>query len=99
MSPPGAIGPRTAIEKLVADVWCELLGLDTVDVTDDFFALGGHSMLAVQVVYRLEQETGLELELESFFDLSTIENVADELDRLRGAGSPGPDAALVEGEL
>lgn len=89
--------PRTPTEDLVAEVWCELLNLDQVDVTDDFFAIGGHSMVAVQAVYQLSERIGVELELESFFDLATVEEVAAELDQLK---MRGPAAAnLVEGEL
>lgn len=84
----------TPSEKLVADVWCELLELDAVEVTDDFFAVGGHSMLAVQVVYQLGAQTGIELDLESFFDLATVEEVAAELDRLRSTADE-----VHEGEL
>ncbi|MER6447512.1 phosphopantetheine-binding protein [Streptomyces venezuelae] len=81
----------------VAEVWRELLELDAVAVDQDFFELGGHSMLAVQVLYRLTEVTGVELALEDFFELGTIEEVAAELDRQR---ADRPAAELVfEGEL
>lgn len=80
-------------EGLVAAVWCELLELDDVDVTENFFALGGHSMLAVQVVYELSERSGIELDLESFFDLGSVKEVAAELDRRLA------DAPTFEGEL
>ncbi|MCX5345166.1 phosphopantetheine-binding protein [Streptomyces atratus] len=81
----------------VAEVWCELLELDTVAVDRDFFELGGHSMLAVQVLYRLTEVTGVELVLEDFFELGTVEEVAAELDRLR-ADRPAAEP-VFEGEL
>jgi acyl carrier protein len=91
--------PRTPTEALVAEVWCELLGLDTVDATDGFFEVGGQSMIAVQVVYQLERRTGVALDLESLFDLETVAELAAELDRLRTLGT-GPDGpAIEEGEL
>lgn len=93
------LDPRTPTEALVAQVWRELLELGDFDLSEDFFALGGHSMLAVQVVYELQQRTGVPLELASFFDLATVPEVAAELDRIR-AGDPGAAASLVEeGEL
>lgn len=101
-------GPTTPTEVLVADVWRDLLGVRTVDVTEDFFALGGHSLLAVRVVHELADRTGVQLELESFFELGTVREVATELDdRLASpasSASPASPAAqptdeLVEGEL
>ena len=92
-------GPSTPTEKLVAQVWCELLELEDFDLAEDFFELGGHSMIAVQVVYELEQRTGISLDLATFFDLATVPQVAAELDRQR-AGLPALTASPTEeGEL
>ena len=96
---PDPVGPRTPTEALVAAVWCDLLEVATVDVTEDFFELGGHSMLAVQVVYQLADRTGIPLELESFFDLATVEEVAAELDRLRSLEHDPVEFGIYEGEL
>jgi acyl carrier protein len=49
--------PRTAMERLVADLWKELLGIERVSVHDTFIDLGGHSLLAVQVSARLKKKT------------------------------------------
>ncbi|QES55687.1 hypothetical protein DEJ51_17160 [Streptomyces venezuelae] len=88
---------KVSTQDQVAEVWRELLELDAVAVDQDFFELGGHSMLAVQVLYRLTEVTGVELALEDFFELGTIEEVAAELDRQR---ADRPAAELVfEGEL
>ena len=84
-------------EDQVAGVWRELLEVDTVAVDEDFFALGGHSMLAVQVLFRLTELTGVELALEEFFELGTVAEVAAELDRLR-AEQPAAES-VFEGEL
>ena len=91
--------PRTPTEVMVAEVWCELLGLDTVDVTDGFFEVGGQSMIAVQVVYQLERRTGITLELESVFELETVTELAAELDRLSALDGGPDEAAFEEGEL
>lgn len=91
--------PRTPTEALVAEVWCELLGLDAVNVDDGFFEVGGQSMIAVQVQYQLERRTGVSMELESLFDLETVAELAAELDRLRALGVPQDESAIEEGEL
>ena len=87
--------PSTPTEELVAEVWRDLLRLDDLDVTEDFFAAGGHSMVAVQVVHQLRERTGLPLELEEFFDLATVEDLAAELDHRRAEGRE----TMLEGEL
>lgn len=91
-------GSRTPTETLVAEVWCELLGLDAVEVTDGFFEVGGQSMIAVQVIYALERRTGITLDLESVFDLETVAELAAELDR-RALGVAPDESAMQEGEL
>jgi amino acid adenylation domain-containing protein len=53
--------PETETERLIAEVWRELLHVDEVGVHDNFFDLGGHSLLAMQVIFRLQQELGLRL--------------------------------------
>ncbi|OXM65719.1 non-ribosomal peptide synthetase/MFS transporter [Amycolatopsis vastitatis] len=51
----GGTEPRTDVEKLMAQLWQEVLGLDRVGIDDDFFDLGGHSLLATKVVSRLRR--------------------------------------------
>ncbi|MFO1417363.1 MAG: amino acid adenylation domain-containing protein [Methylotetracoccus sp.] len=63
--------PVNPTEAVVIEVWCEVLGLDTVGRHDDFFALGGHSLIATQIVTRLRRRFGVELALRSLFEAST----------------------------
>ncbi len=72
----GFMGPRTDVEKLVADIWAEYLGVKTVGIFDNFFEIGGHSLVAVQVMNRLEKETGKRLPLATLFEHSTVEKLA-----------------------
>lgn len=90
------VPPRTSTEQLVAAVWRELLHLETLSVTDNFFEVGGHSLLAVQAVHEIAVRAGVELELEVFFDLDTLEQIAAEIDRRR-ALPQGEDG--YEGDL
>jgi amino acid adenylation domain-containing protein len=68
--------PRTDVEKIVADIWIELLGIEKVGIYDNFFELGGHSLIAVQVMARIEKETGKRLPLAILFENSTVEKLA-----------------------
>lgn len=64
---PGSVAPRTPIEKQLAAIWAEFLGLDQVGVTDDFFALGGHSIMATQILARGSEEFQVEIPIEVIF--------------------------------
>ena len=68
--------PSTQSERLVAEMWQELLGIDRIGVHDDFFGLGGHSLLATQIVSRVRDQFGLELPLKSVFEAPTVATYA-----------------------
>jgi amino acid adenylation domain-containing protein len=70
------VAPRTDVEKIVATIWQECLRVKEVDVFDDFFEIGGHSLIAVQVMNRLENATGKRLPLSTLFEHSTVEKLA-----------------------
>ncbi|MGI4739588.1 MAG: non-ribosomal peptide synthetase [Janthinobacterium lividum] len=72
----GFVPPRTNVEQLVADSWCEALKITEVGVFDDFFDLGGHSLIAVQVMARLEKVTGKRLPLAALFTHPTVAALA-----------------------
>jgi FkbH-like protein/FkbM family methyltransferase len=71
------VAPRTPIEQAVADVLAELLRLERVGADDDFFGLGGHSILAVQVASRLRDLFQVDLPLRVFFSSSGAFTVAE----------------------
>ncbi len=70
------VAPRTDLEKLVSVIWIEFLGIQKISIYDNFFKLGGHSLIAVQVMTRIEKETGKRLPLSALFETSTIEKLA-----------------------
>jgi hypothetical protein len=72
--------PATAAERLLVELWQGALGLPRVEVTDNFFDLGGHSLLCLQVVSEVEAHTGRQLKPRLLL-LSTLEQVAAELAR------------------
>lgn len=75
------IGPRTVVEKEVAKIWAELLKLHEVGIHDNFFDLGGHSLLATQVISRMRKAFQLEIPLRSLFELPTISELAEWIER------------------
>jgi acyl-coenzyme A synthetase/AMP-(fatty) acid ligase/acyl carrier protein len=85
------VAPRTDAEELVASVWREVLELDDVSVDDDFFAIGGHSLLAMRVMARLRAATEIELRVRTLFTHSTVAELAAAVqDRLLTAAERTP---------
>jgi len=72
--------PHTDAERLLVELWQGALGAPRVDVTDNFFDLGGHSLLCLQVIGQIEERTGRRLKPRLLL-LSTLEQVAAELAR------------------
>jgi acyl carrier protein len=74
--------PQTPTQVALAEIWRDVLGLSFVGRRDDFFDLGGHSILVTRVVARINQKLGLELPLRRFFESPVLEDIADALDAL-----------------
>ncbi|HSF42699.1 MAG TPA: non-ribosomal peptide synthase/polyketide synthase [Thermoanaerobaculia bacterium] len=70
------VAPRNPWEAALAEIFAEVLGLESVGVEDDFFDLGGHSLLAVGLVARIEKRFGRKLPLATLFEGPTVEQVA-----------------------
>jgi amino acid adenylation domain-containing protein len=79
--------PRTSTETRLAAIWCELLHLERVGRLDDFFALGGHSLFALQVVARVRDVLHMELPLKSVFDAPVLQSLAAAIDQALAAGA------------
>jgi amino acid adenylation domain-containing protein len=75
LEPPFA-APRTASEERLARIWCEVLGLERVGIRDDFFAIGGHSLLALRVWARIKETFGQDHPIATLFRHRTIEDLA-----------------------
>jgi amino acid adenylation domain-containing protein len=74
--------PASPIEKALAAILCELLKLDRVGTEDNFFLLGGHSLLGAQLVIRARQRFGIDLTLRNLFEAPTAGQLADVVERL-----------------
>jgi len=74
--------PRTPIETRLALIVCSLLELEQVSVKDNFFLLGGHSLLGTQLIAQIRGAFGVELALRTLFDSPTIEQLAFEVSQL-----------------
>jgi amino acid adenylation domain-containing protein len=81
------VAPRTATERMLAEIWSEVLEIDRVGVDDNFFDLGGHSLLATQVMSRARQKFRVELPLRELFAGPSVSHLAALVDAARREGS------------
>jgi len=70
------VAPRGGLERQIAEIWAEVLGLDEVGVQDNFFDLGGHSLLLVKVQSRLTEVLGREVPVVELFRSPTVASLA-----------------------
>ncbi|GIH03444.1 hypothetical protein Rhe02_15110 [Rhizocola hellebori] len=83
--------PRTPTEQQVAKLWCELLGLATVGVHDDFFTLGGDSLLVTRLHARLQEAFGVDVPMRQVYDVPDMAALAGLIDALlAGQGEESP---------
>jgi amino acid adenylation domain-containing protein len=83
---PGYVAPRTPIERIIAQVWQDVLGVSEVGCADNFFDLGGHSLLVARVHARLREELKVELSMIDLFQFPTIAALAAHI----GLGGTAP---------
>ena len=88
--------PATPAQEILAGVWAEVLGMERVGVHDDFFALGGHSLRAMQVVSRAREIFGVDLPLTALFEAPTVAGLAEAVEQ--AAGTPLPPVRRREGD-
>ncbi|HYH82511.1 MAG TPA: non-ribosomal peptide synthetase, partial [Longimicrobium sp.] len=72
----GYVAPRTPMEGVLAEIWAEVLGVDRVGAADDFFALGGHSLLIMRLIARLRSDFGVDLSIRAVFTAPTLAEMA-----------------------
>jgi acyl carrier protein len=89
------VAPRTPTEESLVAIWQEVLKIARVGVEDNFFDLGGHSLLMMQLVSRVERVLGIAMPVRSFFEFPTIAALAAEIER---RGSQGR-VALPDNEI
>jgi amino acid adenylation domain-containing protein len=76
------IAPRTPVERRVVSILSELLGIEKVGVNDNFFFLGGHSLLGTQLIARARDSFRVELPLRTVFDRPTAAELSAEIERM-----------------
>jgi acyl carrier protein len=72
------------VQKKISEIWCELLGVKQVRPFDNFFDLGGHSLLGTQLIAQIRTEFQLELPLRSLLEVPTVAGMAERVRSARG---------------
>lgn len=92
--------PEGGLERKIAALWCEMLGLESVESTQNFFEIGGHSLLAVQVLRRMRKELAAHMTPTDLYRFPTVRTLAAHLaggsdDRARREGLDRATARLA----
>ncbi|MGH7757431.1 MAG: phosphopantetheine-binding protein, partial [Vulcanimicrobiaceae bacterium] len=84
-----------ATERAISGVWCDLLGHDGFGIDDDFFAVGGHSLLALRAITRIGEVLGRSISLRDFFGAPTVRELA----RCASAAQPNADPRVAADDV
>ena len=88
--------PRTALEQAAADVWASVLGVPDIGMHDDFFALGGDSLIALRLLARLREDAGVHRTITDLFRAPTLAGLLSAPAVADGDGpSAGPQVEVV----
>ena len=82
------VAPRTSIEEVVTGIWSQILGIEQIGIHDDFIALGGDSLMAMQVIARLRRVLQVQLSLTRFFEAPTVAQLAEIVTQLKAQDTP-----------
>ncbi len=86
------VAPQSELEATLLAVWKEALGRDEIGIHDNFFDLGGHSLLIAEVNHRLQQALGREIPMMAHFQFTTVSALAEYLEQ----GEGGDDLSFEE---
>ncbi|MBK8226302.1 MAG: amino acid adenylation domain-containing protein [Flavobacteriales bacterium] len=91
------VAPRNTIERALAAIWSKVLNASDIGIHDDFFDLGGHSLIGIQLLGQVEQQFGKALPLKTLFEAPTIAQFADLL-KGEGAAHDWKNLSLIQPE-
>lgn len=90
------VEPHTPLQLQIAAIWREVLGLPRIGLRDDFFALGGHSLLSTQIISRTRQACDVELPLRTLFEASELGDFAEQVGLIQAAGQRNQQTAIAK---
>jgi hypothetical protein len=105
LNEPSAAGfapPATETQASLAAIWREVLGYGTLGINDNFFDIGGHSLLVTQVISRIRRNMAIDLSMRRFFEMPTLALQAEYIDavlRVRSGTAPSANGASDREEI
>ncbi|HEX7186070.1 MAG TPA: amino acid adenylation domain-containing protein, partial [Thermoanaerobaculia bacterium] len=94
----GQVAPRTPTEQGLARIWSSLLRVEQIGIHDDFFALGGHSLIATRVTSQIKSLLGVDIALRALFETPTVAALAERIDTLSASGPSAEPRLLPTGK-
>ncbi|MCE1003035.1 non-ribosomal peptide synthetase [Pseudomonas sp. NMI1173_11] len=82
------VPPRTPLQQQVAAIWADVLKIERVGLNDNFFFLGGHSLIATQVTGRVQEQAGLAVSLKALFENPVLGDYCTQLEQLAPLADP-----------
>ncbi len=89
------VAPRTPTEELLARIWAEALALERVSVDDEFLEVGGHSLVAMQLVSRIRSAFQIDLPLRAFYETGTIARLAEKIENIEERKTSAPEVPRI----
>ncbi|MGB7921713.1 MAG: beta-ketoacyl synthase N-terminal-like domain-containing protein [Pyrinomonadaceae bacterium] len=89
------VAPRNEREHAVAGIWSEVFGIPRIGIEDNFFDLGGESLLATQIVSRLRADFDIELPIRSFYENPTVEGIVIAMSRVLKASANAQEPMIM----
>ncbi len=87
------VAPRSEVEQTLVGIWRSLIGIDQIGVNDDFFELGGDSLIATQIISRVRETFEIDLPLTNLFEQPTVAFLAQYIETIRWATQESPLSA------
>lgn len=89
------VAPRTQTEEMLANIWAAELKLDVLGINDDFFTLGGHSLLLARIGARIGEAFKINLSLRTLFEAATVAELAEQVEQARRSHAAESEPPLV----
>ncbi len=93
------VAPRTEVERALAEIWSSALAIEAIGIHDNFFDLGGHSLSAVNITFRVREAFHTGLSLQSFLQSPTIAQLAEQIEAAILEDAEDPEVARLLDEI
>jgi acyl carrier protein len=93
------VAPRTPVEEGLARIWSEILDVERLSIEDNFFDLGGHSLVAAQLISRARNTFSVDLPLRCLFETPTVAGLAETIYKMQTAQTEDSEMAAMLAEL